>query len=62
MAIVPGGQSTAADLWREEVLQLANSTSFFHSMPVIIGHSMGGLTGIRVAAMLGIGSTRPGNG
>lgn len=43
----------SADLWREEVLQLADSTSFFHSMPVIIGHSMGGLTGIRVAAMLG---------
>ena len=41
------------ELWREEVLQLAKSPACFQSAPVIIGHSMGGLIGIRAAAIIG---------
>ena len=41
------------EFWREEIVQLVASESFFHSIPVIIGHSMGGLIGIRAAAVLG---------
>jgi len=41
------------EFWREEVLQVAVSESFFQSTPMIIGHSMGGLIGIRAAAVLG---------
>ena len=43
----------APELWHQEVFQLANSDALFHSIPVIIGHSMGGLIGIRAAAVLG---------
>jgi len=39
-----------SDLWREEVQALVNDRSIFQSKPVIIGHSMGGLIAIRVAA------------
>ncbi len=42
----------SSDLWREEVLGLARDRSVFHSTPVIIGHSMGGLLAIRAAAVL----------
>ncbi|NOY17364.1 MAG: alpha/beta hydrolase [Gammaproteobacteria bacterium] len=40
-------------LWSEEVLALVRDRSIFKYSPVIIGHSMGGLIGIRAAAVLG---------
>ncbi|GMR05789.1 MAG: alpha/beta hydrolase [Gammaproteobacteria bacterium] len=39
-------------LWREEVLALVRDRSLFMDSPVIIGHSMGALIGIRAAAVL----------
>lgn len=41
----------SSDIWRDEVLALINTQSIFQRKPVIIGHSMGGLIAIRVAAM-----------
>ncbi|MCK5361281.1 MAG: alpha/beta hydrolase [Gammaproteobacteria bacterium] len=41
-----------SDLWREEVLSLLNTRSVFRNKPVVIGHSMGGLIAIRVAAQV----------
>lgn len=40
------------DLWCEEVLALASDRSFFQNIPVMIGHSMGGLIALRAAAVL----------
>lgn len=40
-----------ADLWCDEVLELAANRSIFSKKPVIIGHSMGGLIAIRAAAI-----------
>lgn len=39
-------------LWSEEVLALVHDRSLFTNPPVIIGHSMGGLIGIRAATVL----------
>ncbi|MEA1890425.1 MAG: alpha/beta hydrolase [Pseudomonadota bacterium] len=39
-------------LWSEEVLALVRERSIFMQQPIIIGHSMGGLIGIRAAAVL----------
>ncbi|GBE07050.1 3-oxoadipate enol-lactonase 2 [bacterium BMS3Bbin11] len=39
-------------LWSEEVLALVHERSLFMDPPVIIGHSMGGLIGIRAAVVL----------
>jgi len=39
-------------LWSEEVLALVRDQSLFTNTPVIIGHSMGGLIGIRAAVVL----------
>ena len=39
-------------LWSEEVLALVRNRSLFANTPVIIGHSMGGLVGIRTAVVL----------
>ena len=44
--------SYTSDLWREEVLDLLNDRSIFQNKPIIIGHSMGGLIAIRVAAQV----------
>ncbi|HBE91870.1 MAG TPA: alpha/beta hydrolase [Gammaproteobacteria bacterium] len=37
-------------IWADEILELIDMGGIFSSRPIIIGHSMGGLTGIRVAA------------
>jgi len=39
-------------MWADEVLALTSERSIFATPPIIIGHSMGGLIGIRVAAVL----------
>ncbi|MFW2439185.1 MAG: alpha/beta fold hydrolase [Arenicellales bacterium] len=39
-------------LWSKEVLALVRNRSLFINTPVIIGHSMGGLIGIRAAVIL----------
>jgi len=39
-------------LWSEEVHSLIDERSIFHEPPVIIGHSMGGLIGIRAATIV----------
>ncbi len=39
-------------LWCEEVLALTRDRDIFDKTPVIIGHSMGGLIGVRAAAVL----------
>lgn len=39
-------------MWSEEVHSLIFERSIFHEPPVIIGHSMGGLIGIRAAAVI----------
>lgn len=48
-----GRSEYTSQLWADEVFQLAMSSSCFNTPPVIIGHSMGGLIGIRAAAALG---------
>jgi pimeloyl-ACP methyl ester carboxylesterase len=40
------------DLWCEEVMALASDRSCFQSIPIIIGHSMGGLIALRAAAVM----------
>jgi pimeloyl-ACP methyl ester carboxylesterase len=44
--------SYTSDLWREEIQALINERSIFQCKPAIIGHSMGGLIAIRVAAQV----------
>jgi len=48
-----GRSEYSSQLWADEVFQLARSSFCFNTPPVIIGHSMGGLIGIRAAAALG---------
>ena len=43
-----------AGIWAEEILELIDMADVFPVRPVIVGHSMGGLTGIRVAAQADI--------
>lgn len=44
--------SYTPSMWANEVLALTCEQSIFTTPPIIIGHSMGGLIGIRAAAVL----------